>query len=112
MFASRQRMRTPSSRWLHPYERRRARYVTAQHPELVTRARVDLADFRWEQIQRARFHLRIGGRPGQRLTVAIRSDGLFDANFATRPALAESDVRLDLARQHPELEATLDDLRL
>lgn len=88
------------------------RDVAPQHPEIVARARADLANFRWEQLQRGRFHLRIVGRPGQRLSIEIRTEDLFDANFATRPAVAESDARLDLERRNLVIDTTLDEPRL
>lgn len=86
--------------------------VAARHPELVQRARAELARFRWEKLQRGRFHLRVAGRPGQRLTIAIQTDDVFDANFTTRPSVPEGDVQMDLDRKNFVLDTPLDDSRL
>ena len=86
--------------------------VAARHPEVVARARAELAAFRWEEQQRGRFHLRVVGRPGQRLTVSIRTDDVFDANFTTRPAVAEVDVELDVERENLIYDTTLESDRL
>ncbi|QDU66209.1 sulfatase [Engelhardtia mirabilis] len=85
--------------------------VAAQHPELVQRARRELERFRWEHLQLGRYHLRVVGRPGQRLTVSIGTDDVFDANFTTRPATPEADVELDLDRRSLVLDTTLEDSR-
>lgn len=86
--------------------------VSANHKNVVARAQTDLAEFRWQQLQRGRFHLRVVGRKGQRLTVSIRTDDVFDANFAARPATPDGDVRLDLARENLILDTSLVSERL
>ncbi len=85
--------------------------VAAQHPEVVQKARKELEQFRWEQLQLGRYHLRVVGRPGQQLTVAIETDDVFDANFASRPAIREVDVDMDLDRRNLVIETTLEDSR-
>ncbi len=82
--------------------------VIDEHPEVRTRARAELDAFRWEQLQKGRFHLRVRGRAGQRLTVAVSTDDLFDANFACRPKRPETDFVLDLERQNLTLDTTLE----
>lgn len=82
--------------------------VAEQHPELVQRARRELEQFRWEQLQRGRYHLRVAGQPGQRLTVAIGTDDVFDANFASQPATPEADVALDLDRRSLAVDTTME----
>ena len=69
--------------------------VTARHPKVVERARAELERFRWEQLQLGRYHLRVVGDPGQRLTVSIRTDDVFDANATTDPPTPEVDVEMD-----------------
>lgn len=86
--------------------------VSAKHLNVVTRARADLAEFRWRQLQRGRYHLRVVGRPGQLLTISIRTDDVFDANYATRPATTDRDVRMDLERKNLTLETFLVSERL
>ncbi|MDP6538581.1 MAG: sulfatase [Planctomycetota bacterium] len=81
--------------------------VLADHPELAARARSELDAFRWEQLQKGRFHLRVRGRAGQRLSLAVTTDDLFDANFACRPQPPETDFALDLGRKTLTLETTL-----
>ena len=83
------------------------RDVAAEHPAVVARARAELDAFRWEHIQRGRYHLRLRGRAGQRLTLQIRTDDLFDANFACRPEQPEERFQLDLERRNLGLETTL-----
>ncbi|MBM4014001.1 MAG: hypothetical protein FJ293_03425 [Planctomycetes bacterium] len=86
--------------------------VKAAHPEVVARARAQLDAFRWEHLQRGRFHLRVQGRAGAKLRIAIATDDLFDANFAARPAPDERDFSLDLARRQLVLETTMTSERL
>ncbi|MSR47350.1 MAG: hypothetical protein EXS13_09845 [Planctomycetes bacterium] len=81
--------------------------VKAAHPDVVSRSREQLDAFRWEHLQRGRFHLRVHGKPGAKLRVAIATDDLFDANFAARPQPDERDFTLDLDRQHLVLATTL-----
>ncbi len=83
------------------------RDVKADHPDVVARSREQLDAFRWEHLQRGRFHLRVHGKPGAKLRVALATDDLFDANFAARPAPSERDFTLDLDRRHLVLETTL-----
>ncbi|MCB9898688.1 MAG: sulfatase [Planctomycetes bacterium] len=83
------------------------RDVTAQHPDVVQRARAALERFRWEQLQVGRCHLRVVGRPGQRLTVAIGTDDVLDANFSSRPPTPEFDVELDPERRSLVVDTTL-----
>lgn len=87
------------------------RDVAAEHPEVVQRAREELDRFRWEQLQLGRFHLRVVGRPGQRLSVAIRTDDVLDANLATRPPTPEVDVAMDPERSELVLDTTLTSAR-
>jgi hypothetical protein len=86
--------------------------VRAAHPEVVARARELLDEFRWERMQKGRFHLQVRGRAGARLRVAIATDDLFDANFACRPLQDERRFTLDLERQHLVLETELQGERL
>jgi hypothetical protein len=74
----------------------------------VRRARAELDAFRWRELQRGRFHLRVTGRAGQRLTAAITTDDLFDANFASRPQAPERDFTMDLTRRRLALDTVLD----
>jgi arylsulfatase len=83
------------------------RDVAAQHPEIVQRARDALEQFRWEQLQLGRYHLRAIGQRGQRLTVAIQTDDVFDANFSTHPPTPEADVELDPDRTVLVVDTTL-----
>jgi len=87
---------------------REQRDVAAAHPGVVARARAALDEFRWEKLQKGRFHLRVRGRAGQRLRIAIRTDDLFDANFATRPIRPEADFAFDLPRQQLVIDTQLD----
>ncbi|MDP6409772.1 MAG: sulfatase [Planctomycetota bacterium] len=86
--------------------------VLAEHPDLAARARDELDAFRWEQLQKGRFHLRVHGRAGQRLSLAVTTDDLFDANFACRPKCPETDFALDLGRRKLTLDTTLETDRL
>jgi len=86
--------------------------VSAQHPDVVARARRALDAFRWEHLQTGRFHLRLRGRAGQRLTLRIETDDLFDANFVTRPALEEEHFEMDPMRSYLLLETELPKERL
>jgi len=85
--------------------------VSAEHPEIVERARAELAAFRWEQLQKGRFHLRLRGEKGQVLKLRIATNDLFDANFVARPATSEHDFEMDLMRKHLDLETELSDGR-
>lgn len=85
--------------------------VSADHPEIVKRAREELDAFRWEQLQRGRFHLRIRGEAGQKLKLRITTNDLFDANFTSRPQTDEHDFEMDLMRKHLDLETELTDGR-
>jgi arylsulfatase A-like enzyme len=86
--------------------------VRAEHSEVVKRARELLDEFRWERMQKGRFHLLVRGRAGAKLELAITTDDLFDANFATQPLLDEQRFKLDFARQHLVLETELESERL
>jgi arylsulfatase A-like enzyme len=86
--------------------------VAAEHPDVVARARAELDAFRWEELQKGRYHVRVAGAPGQTLRIAVATDDLFDANFVCRPAPPEEDLRMDLERQHLVLETTLEKERL
>jgi hypothetical protein len=86
--------------------------VRAQHPEVVARARGLLDEFRWERMQNGRFHVVVHGRAGAKLRLALTTDDLFDANFATRPLQDEQRFTLDFARQHLVLETELESERL
>ena len=83
------------------------RDVAALHPAVVERARDALERFRWEQLQLGRYHLRVHGDPGQRLTVTVQTDDVFDANFTTHPPTPETDVELDLDRENLVIDTTL-----
>lgn len=89
-----------------------SRDVAADHPDVVRRARADLDAFRWEMLQKGRFHVRVAGKPGQELALSIRTDDLFDANFAARPAPPETAFELDLGRTTLALETVLERERL
>jgi len=86
--------------------------VSAEHPELIARARTESYDFRWEHLQRGRFHLRVRGQSGQRLEVRVTTDDLFDANFITKPPVNEQHFEMDLMRQQLSLATTLEKDRL
>lgn len=86
--------------------------VVAEHPELVARARAELYAFRWKHLQTGRFHLRLRGWVGQRVEVRIETDDLFDANFVTRPELAEESFEMDLMRKQLSMSAELEGDRL
>jgi len=86
--------------------------VAAAHPEVVRHARAALDAFRWQQLQKGRYHLRLRARPGQRLELAAGTDDLFDANFAARPAISEQAFAMDLLRSSLTLDATLAEERL
>ncbi|MBL8842187.1 MAG: sulfatase [Planctomycetes bacterium] len=81
--------------------------VKGDHPDIVARGREQLDAFRWEHLQRGRFHLRVAARAGARLRIALSTDDLFDANFAARPLPPETDCTLDLERRHLVIETTL-----
>jgi len=86
--------------------------VAAEHPEVVAEARAALDDFRWRNLQKGRYHLRVRGEHGTPVVVTLAIDDLFDANFATLPAVDEHAFRLDLERRNLILETTLDAGRL
>ena len=86
--------------------------VADQHPEVVARAKAAMDTFRWEQLQRGRYHLRVAGTVGQRLRVEVTTDDLFDANFVARPAPPETDISLDLDRKHLILDTELTKSRM
>ena len=81
--------------------------ISDLHPEVVREARAALDNFRWENLQKGRFHLRIRGRRGQRVRLHLTTDDLFDANFATSPLIDEHDATLDLERRNLVIETTL-----
>jgi arylsulfatase A-like enzyme len=81
--------------------------VLADHPDVASQGRALLDAFRWEHLQRGRFHFRLHGKAGQRLRLALSTDDLFDANFAARPAPDERDFSLDFGRQRLVLDTTL-----
>lgn len=85
--------------------------IVAAHPDVVERARVALDAFRVEHIDRGRFHLRVRGKAGQRLTVKVTTDDLFDANFVAQPAIDERHFEMDLDRTTLALNTTLSDGR-
>jgi arylsulfatase A-like enzyme len=82
--------------------------VAAAHPEIVERGRALLDEFRWQRLQQGRFHVRVAGRKGAKLRLALATDDLFDANFATRPQVDERDFALDLDRRRLVLETTME----
>ncbi|MEM9382264.1 MAG: sulfatase [Planctomycetota bacterium] len=86
--------------------------VSAEHPEVVARARKALAEFREQHLAAGRFHVRMRGRKGQRLQLRVRTNDLFDANFLTRPAVAEADFEMDLDRSYLALDTVLTNDRL
>ena len=85
--------------------------IAAEHPELVARARAESYAFRWKHLQTGRFHLRLRGRVGQRVEVRIETDDLFDANFVTRPEVAEESFEMDLMRTQLALNVVLEEDR-
>jgi arylsulfatase A-like enzyme len=85
--------------------------IVAAHPDVAARARVALDAFRVEHIDRGRFHLRVRGKAGQRLTVKVKTDDLFDANFVAQPAIDERHFEMDLDRTTLSLDTTLTDGR-
>ncbi len=86
--------------------------VRAARPDLVKRGRALLDEFRWERLQQGRFHLRVAGRAGAKVTIEVTTDDLFDANFAARPLIDEHDFALDFDRQHLVLSTTMASDRL
>lgn len=86
--------------------------VSDRYPEVVQRARAELDAFRWERLQKGRFHLRVRGREGERLVVRVTTDDLFDANFISLPAVPEHDFSMDLERTELALSTTLERDRL
>lgn len=81
--------------------------VKSEHPDVVARARRELDAFRWENLQKGRFHLRLKAKPGSRLTVHVTTDDLFDANFISQPALPERAFEMDLDRRNLRIDAEL-----
>ncbi len=86
--------------------------IASEHPQIVERAKAAMDAFRWEKLQRGRYHLRISGAVGQRLQIQVDTDDLFDANFAARPAPPETDFSLDLDRKHLRMDTTLTKARM
>ena len=74
--------------------------VAAEHPEVVSNARATLDAFRLRELDRGRYHLAVAG--GE---VVLSTDGLFDANFITEPAVDREAWELDLDRQTLTLSA-------
>lgn len=81
--------------------------IAAEHPEFVVSARRKLQEFRWHQLQKGRFHLRLAGLTGQEVSIRIVTDDLFDANFATWPILSDKDFKMDLERKSLSLKSIL-----
>ncbi|MEW6746649.1 MAG: sulfatase [Planctomycetota bacterium] len=81
--------------------------VIDDHPELAATTRALLDRFRWEELQKGRYHLRILGERGRRLRIAIETDDLFDANFVAEPGVPEEDCALDLDRRLLEITTVL-----
>jgi arylsulfatase A-like enzyme len=82
--------------------------VRAAHPDLVSKGRALLDEFRWTRMQRGRFHVLVHApRGGGKLRLEVDTDDLLDANFATRPLVDERDFTLDFDRRHLVLETTL-----
>ena len=86
--------------------------VLADHPEVAARARAEMDAFRWDELQKGRFHLRIRAEVGQRVTVKVTTDDLFDANYASRPICPERDFAMDLERKNWSLDTELTEKRL
>lgn len=82
--------------------------IADQHPEIVARARKEMDAFRWRELQKGRFHMRVRGELGQRLVVKVKTDDLFDANFVSRPQRPETDYTMDLDRQNFAVDTVLD----
>ena len=82
--------------------------VLDDHPEVVARARAALDAFRWEKLQVGRFHLRVIGEVGSELSLKVRTDDLFDANFITKPLLPEERFEMNLERTELTLETELE----
>ncbi|MCH2104615.1 MAG: sulfatase-like hydrolase/transferase [Planctomycetes bacterium] len=82
--------------------------VLEDHPEVVARARAALDAFRWEKLQVGRFHLRVIGQAGDKLSLKVRTDDLFDANFITKPLLPEEHFEMNLERTELTLETELE----
>ncbi len=68
--------------------------IAALNPDVVATARATLDAFRLRELDRGRYHLVIPGG-----SLSITTDGLFDANFITQPAIDRSAWELDLDRQ-------------
>ena len=82
--------------------------VRAEHPDVVRSARATLDEFRWEMLQKGRYHLAVKGSPGDVLSLEIETDDLFDANFVARPAPPEEAFAMDLERKRLTLATELD----
>ena len=82
--------------------------IVTQHPDFVSKAKAALDQFRWEQLQKGRFHLRISAKIGQHVRVAVKTDDLFDANFVTEPRIDENHFVMNLDRTELVLDTTLE----
>ena len=74
--------------------------VAADHPDVVSNARATLDAFRLRELDRGRYHVVVDG--GE---LVLETDGLFDANFITEPAVERSAWELDLDRQTLRMRA-------
>jgi len=83
--------------------------VINKYPKVAQMARKEMDRFRWEKIQKGRFHLRIKSAKGRRLKLRIRTDDLFDANFASKPKTPEMDFAMDLKRHNLCMNTVLED---
>ena len=83
--------------------------IADQHPEVVARARKEMDAFRWRELQKGRFHMRVRGEVGQRLVVKVGTDDLFDANFVSQPQRPEEDFTMDLERQNFAVDTELEE---
>lgn len=86
---------------------RESQDIAGDHPEVVARARKDLDAFRLEQIDVGRFHLRLRGKKGQRLTLRVKTNDLFDANFVSLPSIDENHFEMDLDRSYLAVDTVL-----
>ena len=81
--------------------------VLSEHPKVAARARAALDAFRWEQLQVGRFHLRVRGDVGSKLSLKVRTDALFAANFTTQPLVPEEHFEMNLERTELKIETDL-----
>lgn len=81
--------------------------VIKEYPKVAEVAKKEMDRFRWEQLQKGRFHLRIKGEKGQRLKLRIKTDDLFDANFSSKPKPMEMDFAMDLDRRNLRVSTEL-----